>query len=120
MDIDWDYASNNVHMSMLSYIQDTLKYFHYIHPRRKQDQPRQHVKPTYGAKAQCTINKDRSPVVPSADNNLIQEVTGTFLYYVRAVNTTMLPALRTITTHQSNSTETSVKLFQTLAGLYLA
>jgi hypothetical protein len=61
MYIDWDYASNEVYLSMLSYVQDALKRFHHVRPRRKQDRPHPHIKPMCGAKAQCTTDEDESP-----------------------------------------------------------
>ena len=92
MDIDWDYANNEVHLSIQSYVQDALKHSCHIQPRRKQDQPHPHAKPIYGAKAQYTTDEDTSPAASLAEKKFILEVTGTFLYYARAVNATMLPA----------------------------
>ena len=58
MDIDWDYERQEVHLSMLLYVQDALTRFHHARPRRPQDQPHPHVKPTYGAKVQYAAGKD--------------------------------------------------------------
>ena len=59
----------------------------------------------YGAKSQYTTDKDDSPVFSSAEKKLIQEVTGTFLYYARAIDDTMLLALGSIATQQAAPTE---------------
>ena len=45
----------------------------------------------------------------AVDKKFIQEVTGTFLYYTRALDSIMLPALRTIAPQQSNPTENTTK-----------
>ena len=58
MDIDWDYARREVHLSMLSYVQDALKRFHQEHPQKPQDQPHPHVKLTYGAKVQYAAGEE--------------------------------------------------------------
>ena len=52
-----------------------------------------HVKPNYGAKAQYTKSRDTSPALPKEGKKFIQEVIGTFLYYARCIDSTMLVAL---------------------------
>ena len=44
IDLDWDYEKREVHLSMLSYVQDTLTRFHYSRPHKPQDQPYPHAK----------------------------------------------------------------------------
>ena len=34
LDLDWDYKKRCVHLSMLNYIVDALKRFHYLQPRK--------------------------------------------------------------------------------------
>ena len=94
---------------MLSYVQDALKRFHHVQPRRKQDQPHPYLKPAYGAKMQYVTDKDALPAVLAADKKFIQEVTGTFLYYNMARDAIMLPVLRTIATQQSKPTANTMK-----------
>ena len=105
MDIGWDCASKEAYIVILSYVQDAPKRFHNIRPRREQGQPHPHVKLTYRAKAQYI----RFPTVLTVDKKFIQEVTGTFLYYARVVDATMLLALGTTVTQQSNPTENIMK-----------
>ena len=66
MDIDWDYTNREIHLSMLSYVQDALTRFCHARPRKLQDQPYPHVKPTYGSKAQYAIDADPSPLLTYA------------------------------------------------------
>ena len=100
MDIDWDYTNSEIHLYMLSYVQYALTHFRHARPRKLQDQPYPHVNPTYKAKAQYAIDTDPSPLLTPAQNKFFQEVTGTFIYYARAIDATILPALCTIATHQ--------------------
>ncbi len=62
----------------------------------------------YGTKEKYATNKDASLPVSPADKKFIQEVTGTSLYYTRAVDSTILPALGKIAIQQSNPTENTM------------
>ena len=93
---------------MLSYVQDSLTRFHHARPPTPQDQPHPHVKPTYGAKVQVAAGEDKSPAVSPKEKKCIQEVTGTFLYYARAVDANMLPALGHIATQQASPTKNTM------------
>ena len=108
MEIDWDYTNSEVHLSMRSYIQDALTRFCHAHPRKLQDQPYTHAKPTYGAKAKYATDTDYSPLLLPSQKKFVQEVTETFLYYAQAIDASMLPALRTIATQQSAPTENTM------------
>ena len=74
-----------------------------------QDQPHQHSIPTYGATTQYANLPDQSPKLNDQDKTFIQQVTGTFLYYARAVDSTMLVALSAIAAQQANPTEETMK-----------
>ena len=58
---------------------------------------------------QYTAGKDNFSAVSPTEKKFIQEVTGTFLYYSRAVDATMLPALVSIATQQASPTENTMK-----------
>ena len=107
--LDWDYEKREVHLSMLDYVPDALVRFQHQAPRKPQHQPYPHVETTYGAKQQFAADDDTSPLLNAADKKFIQEVVGTFLYYARAVDATMLPALGSIATQQSKPTENTMK-----------
>ena len=62
-------------------------------PKRKQDQPYQHVIPNYGAKTQYAVGPDGTALLNKYGKKNFQQVTGTFLYYARAVDSTILVAL---------------------------
>ena len=105
LDLDWDYEKREVNLSMLTYVNNTLKRFNHKKPRKPQNQPYPHTKTVYGAKAQISKPEDMSEILSQAYKKFIQEVTGTFLYYARSVDSTMLPALGSIASQQANPTE---------------
>ncbi len=109
MNMDWDYNGRRVHVSMLDYIPEPLTHFQHRAPSKPQHQPYPHIKPNYGAKAQYMEDMDTSALLPPKDKKFIQEVIGTFLYYARCVNSTMLAALGSIATQQANPTENMMK-----------
>jgi hypothetical protein len=78
--INWDYAGKKVHLSMPLFVEKTLKQFQHPPPIVRHDQPRQHIKKTYGAKVQHANPLDDSPPLNKAGKKFIQEVTGVFLY----------------------------------------
>jgi hypothetical protein len=102
---DWDYANRRVHLSMPGYIIKALQRFAHERPRRLQNSPHPHVAPTYGAKAQYVDIEEPSEPLDKAGQKYIQAVTGTLLYYSRAVDPTMLVALNAIATQQASPTQ---------------
>ena len=63
----------------------------------------------YGAKIQYAKDDDTSHKLPPEDKLFIQQVTCTFLYYARAVHSTMCVALSAIASDQANPTEETMK-----------
>ena len=53
--------------------------------------------------------EDTSPKLNKIDKQFIQEVTGMFLYYAQAVDSTMLTALSALASEQSDPTEETMK-----------
>ena len=99
---------------MLSYVSDALKRFNHTAPRKPQDQPFPHVKPNYGVKAQYSSKGDTSTPLSKDEKRFVQEVVHTFLYYARAVNATMLPALVSIASQQAALTVQTMQHVQQL------
>eukprot|EP00804_Cyclotella_cryptica_P006782 CCRYP_019520-RA/>CCRYP_019520-RA protein AED:0.42 eAED:0.42 QI:0/0/0/1/0/0/4/0/407 len=67
-----------------------------------------HTHRTYGAKQQFVDTADDSALLSNTDKTFIQEVIGVFLYYTRAVDCTMLPALGSLATQQSAPTQNTM------------
>ena len=73
------------------------------------EQPHQHAVPVYGAKIQYAKLADTSPKLGDKYNKFVQQVTGTFLYYARAVDATMLLMLSAIASEQAAPTAETTK-----------
>ncbi len=113
MNMDWeDFDGRKVHVSMLDYVLKALTCFQHQASSKLQHQPYPHVKPNYGTKAQYTGDTDILALPPKEDKKFIQEVIGTFLYYARSVDSTMLAALGSIATQQANPTKNMMKKVQ--------
>eukprot|EP00804_Cyclotella_cryptica_P017249 CCRYP_016808-RA/>CCRYP_016808-RA protein AED:0.39 eAED:0.39 QI:0/-1/0/1/-1/1/1/0/200 len=89
--------------------------FHHPVPIKPQHQPYPHTPHTYGAKQQFVDTADDSALLSNTDKTFVQEVIGVFLYYARAVDGTMLPALGSLATQQLAPTQnTMLKVHQFL------
>ncbi len=109
MDIDWDYKQRKVHVLMLEYVPKALMRFQNKDPSTPQHPPYPHVKPTYGTTCQYA-EASNTPELLSKENKMyIQEVIGMFLYYARCMDSSMLPALRTLATQQAMPTKIRMK-----------
>ena len=96
-------------MSMTGYVRRVLKCFHHKWNGKKQHQPYPHVHPNYGQKIQYAPQTNKEPLLNKQQTKFMQDVTGTFLYYARAIDGTMLTALNAITTEQATSNVTTLK-----------
>ena len=88
---------------MPSYVPKALAKFQHAPPSSAQHTPHQWTKPVYGQKVQYA-NSDTSPLLNKKDTQRVQSVSGTFLYYARAVDPTILPALNEISNNQVKPT----------------
>jgi hypothetical protein len=95
---------------MLGYVPEVLTRFQHTAPCIPQHQPYPHAKPTYGTKSQYTEDVDTSPPLDKKGKKYIQEVIGTYLYYARCVNSTVLLALGFLATQQANPMQNTKKL----------
>jgi len=111
---DWDYKKCEVHLSMPGYVECALARFRHLIPKILQHQPHKHTVPTYGATIQYTKDDDATNLLSKEEKKYIQQVLRTFLYYGRAVDSTMLTALSSIASTQAKPTEETmenIKLF---------
>ena len=107
--LDWDYEKREVHLSMPGYVEKALARFKHERPKKPQDQPHQHTIPTYGAKIQYAKKEDDTNELDKNDKQYVQQVVGTFLFYGRAVDGTVLTALSAIASDQAAPTEATMK-----------
>ncbi len=117
--LKWDYTIRQVHLSMPGYIEKALAQFGYQVPMKPQDQPHKHTIPTYGATVQYAKADDISRPLSKEEKKHIQQVIDAFLYYGRAVDSTMLTTLSSIASMQAKPTKETMnytKLFLVYAA----
>jgi hypothetical protein len=104
MTLKWDYEHRTCDISMPGYVSNVLRKFQHDAPKHPQHTPSRYVTPVYGAKTQYAM-KDETPPLTAQPRLTIQKVTGSVLYYARAVDPTVLMPLNDITTEQTKATE---------------
>ena len=109
MTLKWNYHNKHVDISMSNYIQKALTKFAHPLPTKHQAQPHEWIPPTYGQKIQYSHEPAPSPLLSTKETTRIQEIVGTLLYYARAVDPTMLPAINDIGSQQSKPTATTAR-----------
>ena len=93
---------------MPEYVKNGLVRF--AHKLRKlTHRPHKHTLTVYGRTIQHAKEEDRSPLLDKERKKNVQQVTGTFLYYARAVDPTMLVVLSAIASCHSAPTENTME-----------
>jgi hypothetical protein len=104
MTLKWDYKNRKCDISMQGFVSNVLSKFQHDTPKHPQPTPSRYVTPVYGAKTQYAMKDETTPL--TAQQCLtIQKVTGSVLYYARAVDPTVLMPLNDIATEQTKATE---------------
>ena len=101
--LHWNYEEGWVDTSMPEYVPKNLKKLGHQPPARPQHAPHQWTKPVYGQKIQYA-NSDTSGKLDPKGTQRVQSIAGTFLYYGRAQDPTILPALNEISNNQASPT----------------
>jgi hypothetical protein len=107
--LEWDYTNRTVDLSIPGYIERALQRFQHPTPTRPEHAPHAWQKPIYGATTQYAPDPDNAPALDAADTKHLQEVLGTLLFYARAVDSTMLPAIGTLASQQAHGTKATLK-----------
>jgi hypothetical protein len=103
--LDWNYQDRIVVLSMPGYIKAALHKYQNPAPARPEHSPHTWNSPIYGAKTQFVSDPTPSPAISDKDVNKLQQLTGTFLYYARAADPTLLIPINILASEQSNATE---------------
>ena len=88
---------------MPGYVQKNLERYQHPKPLKAQYAPHQWSLPSFGKTSQH-VNIDTSNVLDKKGTKQVQSISGAFLYYGRAVDPTILPALSSIASTQANPT----------------
>jgi hypothetical protein len=113
--LEWDYKKGTVDLSMPGYIKAELHKYQHAAPARPEHAPHMWNPPLYGAKTQYVENETTSPSLSAKDVNKLQQLTGTLLYYARAVDPTLIMPINVLSSEQSKATsDTADKVIKLL------
>ena len=80
------------------------------HPStRKQYAPHQWSKPTYGHNRQFAPPPDTTEILDKKETTHVQRVLGSFLYYAREIDNTIITALNEIASMQAKPTSKTIE-----------
>jgi hypothetical protein len=102
--LKWDYDKRTCDISMPGYVNNVLNKFQHDNLKTPQHKPSKNVTPVYGAKMQYAT-QDETPLLSDKQCTTIQKITGSVLYYSRAVDPTVLMPLDDIATEKTTSTK---------------
>lgn len=109
LSIDWHYKDGYVDICMPGYLHRLFDRLKHKLPKRPVFHPHDYTTPAYGKRRQYAQDPDMTPPLEKEGTTFVQSTVGSLLYYGRATDSTMLPALNEISTQQSKPTEKTLK-----------
>jgi hypothetical protein len=107
MHLQWDYQQRTVKITMPGYVKKALQRFEHPTPTHHQSSPHPYTPPQYGAKVQYAQSAEPSTLT-AEQKKFAQQVIGVFLFYGRAIDSTMLAAIGSIACALSTATWTDL------------
>jgi hypothetical protein len=107
--LDWDYKNRTVDLSMPGYIKAALHKYQHPAPARPEHAPHTWNPPIYGAKTQFMNEITSSPALSNKDVNTLKQITGTLLYFTRAVDPTLFMPINVLASERSNATKITAR-----------
>jgi hypothetical protein len=89
---------------MPGFIKAALHKYQHSDPARPEHAPHTWNPPIYGAKTQFMTEATSSPALSDKKINKLQQLTGTLLYYARAVDPTLIMPINVLASEQSTAT----------------
>ncbi len=108
--LKWNYKKHHVDLAMPAYVMKQLTKYSHVAPLKPQLCPYVPNPIKYGKDNQLPSPLDKSPCLNKAQKKCIQKIVGSFLYYARAVDPTILMALLEIALQQVAPTENTMEL----------
>jgi hypothetical protein len=102
--LEWDYKNRTVDLSMPGYINAALHKYQHAALALPEHAPHTWNQPIYGAKTQYVEDETTSPALSDKDVDKLQQLTGTLLYYARAIDQTLIVTINVLASEQSRST----------------
>ena len=109
LSLKWDYVRRHVDISMPGYISKLLTRLNHPRPPKPVHAPHAWHQPVYGRHQQVGTPSDTAPKLQGAAISLLQSVVGALLYYTRAVDPSMYPALNEVSVQQSAPSQATWK-----------
>ena len=110
--LNWDYINRTCDLSMPGYVDHALHKFQHPTPNKPQDSPYPATVKQYGVKVQLTDPIDTTDRLPPHEIKRLQQIIGTFLFYGRAVDPTLLTALSELSSAQATATDATKRACQ--------
>ena len=110
--LHWDYLNRTCDLSMPGYVDHALHKFQHPTPKKPQDSPYPAAVKQYGVKVQLTDPIDTSARLPPHEIKRLQQIIGTFLFYGRAVDPTLLTAISELSSAQATATDATKRACQ--------
>jgi hypothetical protein len=107
--LKWNYTKRHVDLAMVKYVMKQMTKYGHVAPLKPQHCPYSPNPIKYGKDNQAPSPLDDSPLLDAAGKKRVQQIVGSFLYYARAVDPTILMALSEISSQQSAPTENTMK-----------
>ncbi len=107
--LKWNYKKHHVDLAMPAYVMKQLTKYSHVAPLKPQHCLYAPNPIKYGKDNQLPSPLDKSPCLNKAQKKCIQQIVGSFLYYARAVDPTILMALSKIALQQAAPTENTMK-----------
>ena len=97
---------------MPGYVEHTLHKFQHPTPKKPQDSPYPATAKQHGVKVQLIDPIETSAQLPTHEIKRLQQIIGTFLFYGRAIDPTLLTALNELSSAQATATEATKRACQ--------
>ncbi len=107
--LKWNFEKHHVGLAMPAYVKKQLTQYSHVAPLKPQHCPYAPNPIKYGIDNQAPSPLDKSPRLYEAQKKCIQQIVGSFLYYVQAVDPTILMALSEIASQQAGPTENKME-----------
>jgi hypothetical protein len=104
INLKWNYTKRCVNLDMSKYVMKQIPRYAHPAPLKPQHCPYSPNPISYGNDNQAPTSTNDSLLLDAAGKKNIQQIVGSFLYYARAVDPTILMALSNIATQQSAPT----------------
>ena len=100
LQIYWNYDKQYLDISMPGYVVKALHEFQHPYPKKPQYAPHAWIPPTYGQKVKYAFPPEMLPVLYKKGTKRVQSITGTFQYYMKDIDPTMILAVKKLASQQ--------------------